>query len=90
MTLAFLRDAITKVLQDRVDALAQSAIDMRVHPEMRSDTYALVQADKLAQARAFAEAAKIVVQEYKKLTEAPAADAPKDVEQPKVKEKPYG
>lgn len=71
MSLSHYRESITKALQESVDKLAQEAIDMRVHPQMTADTYAMVQVDKLAQARAYADAARIVIKEYKKMTEAP-------------------
>jgi hypothetical protein len=91
MSLSHYRDSVTAALQKQVDLLAQSAIDMRVHPEMKSDTYAMVQVDKLAQARAYADAARIVIAEYKKLTEVPKDSAQSEGE-PKAekREATYG
>lgn len=89
MSLSQFRDSITAKLQDKVDALSTAAINMRVHPEMSSDMYAMLQLDKLAEARAFASAAKIVIDEYKRMTEAPPTeDSPKPQEQ--VKANIYG
>lgn len=71
MSLSYLRDAVIKRLQDKVDAAAEKAINMRVHQSSTADGYALTQADTLAEARAFAEAQKIIIDEYKRLTDAP-------------------
>ena len=93
MSLSHYRDSITECLQKQIDLLAQQAIDMRVHPSMSSDTYALVQVDKLAQARAYADAARIVIAEYKRMTETPAQqdETQEKGDQPEKKEKPlYG
>lgn len=70
MSLSYLRDAVLKKLQERVDAATMRAINMRVNMESRADGYALSQADSLSEARAYAEAAKLVIEEYKRLTEA--------------------
>lgn len=92
MSLAHLRDSISAALQKEVDALAQSAIDMRVHPGMTADTYAMVQVDKLAEARALAKAQRIVIQEYKKMTETPKESGAeqKGEQQTKARENAYG
>lgn len=81
MSLSYLRDAVLKRLQDRVDTVVQSAIDMRVQ-SMKMDEYAMLQVDKLAEARALATAALIVGEEYKRLTE--PAPKPEDQPQPKT------
>jgi stage V sporulation protein SpoVS len=86
MTLSFLRDAITKRLQDKVDAAGARAINMRVHTAATADGYALVQVDTLAEARAFAEAVKIVIEEYKRLVEQTVAETPGEVPQGTKKE----
>ncbi len=89
MSLSILRDAVAKKFQERVDKAAERAINMRVHAESHTDGYALVQADTLAEARAFGEAIKLLTDEYKRLTEAPQTQ--QDVaETPKVREKIYG
>lgn len=75
MSLSQFRESINKRLGEEADKLANEVIDMRVHPEFRADSYALVQVDKLAQARAFAKAAQIITQEYKRLTESPSEQA---------------
>lgn len=78
MSLSFFRDALTAKLQERVDAAAGRAINMRVHADSRVDGYALLQTDTLAEARTYAEAAKIVIEEYKRLTETTQSiDSPK-------------
>lgn len=89
MSLSLLRDNITKKLGDRVDAASTRAINMRVNVDSHTDGYALVQADTLAEARTYAEAAKIVQEEYKRLTEAPKIEDAPQVAQ-KQKEKIYG
>lgn len=89
MSLSFLRESIIKSLQERTDKLAQSAIDMRVHHEMSADTYAMLQIDILAQARAYADAMRVVTAEYKKLTESDAPVPEIEKKQQKV-ESVYG
>lgn len=88
MSLSHFRDSITNKLQERVDAAAARAINVRVNVETTSDGYALVQADTLSEARAYAEAAKIVLQEYKRMTEAPETEpAPETEMQTQAKQK---
>lgn len=89
MSLSFFREAISKKLQERVDVASTRAINMRVHAESSADGYALVQADTLAEARAFAEAINIITTEYKRMTETtPTEKEPAKNTQPK--EKIYG
>ncbi len=90
MSLAYLRDGIIKRLQRETDALGQAAIDMRVHSQISADTYAMMQVDRLAEARALARAAKIVIEEYKRLTETPQTeDEPQSAAQKQTKETVY-
>lgn len=89
MSLSHYRDAISARLQESVDKLCQSAIDMRVHHEMTADTYAMVQIDLLAQARALADARRIVIAEYKRLTEVADKEEVKEKQQEKS-ESVYG
>lgn len=89
MSLSHYRDSMLKRLQTMTDTAANKAINMRIHPQLTADTYALVQADTLSEARAYAEAAKIVIDEYRKLTEAtkdgePEGDEPKQEKREKI------
>lgn len=70
MSLSYLRDAIIKSLEERADKLANVAINFRVQAVTSTDEYAMNVADTLAQARAYTDAIKIVIAEYKKMTEA--------------------
>lgn len=69
MSLSHFRDSINAKFQDKIDGAAQRAINMRVHANTRVDGYAMIQADTLAEARAFGEAMNIVTAEYKRMTE---------------------
>ncbi len=69
MSLSYLRDAIIQRLQTEVDRSTNDAVNMRVHLETTSDNYALKQVDTLASARAFATAARVVIEEYQKMVE---------------------
>lgn len=90
MSLSFLRDAITKALQERVDAATNRAINLRVHAESTADGYALIQADALAEARAFATAAQVVVDEYRKMTETAVKPEDAPMAQQQRRENVYG
>lgn len=72
MSLSYLKDGVVRKLESRAAALAQEAIDYRIHPSMASDAYAMAQVDRLAMARGLTEAMNIVIAEYKRLTELPA------------------
>lgn len=69
MSLSHFRDSIVARLEKRATELAQTVIDFRVQQVTSVDQYALIQSDLLAQSRALSEAARIVVAEYKRLTE---------------------
>lgn len=75
MSLSYLRDNILKALQELVDARTNDAINMRpryADPSMAAMTtgeYAMQQINTLAEARALALAARIVADEYKKITQ---------------------
>lgn len=93
MSLSYLRDAVVKKLQERVDAATNRAINMRVNMESRADGYALAQSDALSEARAYAAAQQLVIEEYKRLTEAekmPTAENVVNVTTGKRKEATYG
>lgn len=69
MSLAYLRDAIIKRLEEQADGRGQAAIDFRFQAEMTADQYAMMQVDRLAEARGITLAARIVKAEYKRMTE---------------------
>lgn len=88
MSLSYLRDAIVQRLQTEVDKATNDAVNMRVHQESTSDNYALKQVDTLAAARAFAAAARVVIEEYAKMVE---PEKVVDIDKPKqVKGPAYG
>lgn len=90
MSLSHLRDSIIKHLTEAADSAANRAINMRVHAATQADGYALTQADCLSEARTYTEAARIVLAEYKKMTETPVVETPGEPQITAVKDKMYG
>lgn len=91
MSLSHYRDSICKELQALAESKTNDALNLRASFGVPADQYAMVQVDRLAMARAFLEATKVVVEAYKRLTEAPAMPAePSPMVKQKKEESVYG
>lgn len=94
MSLSFLRDAIVKSLQERVDARVNAAVNIRPRPAstdldaMTSDEYAMQAVDMLAEARAYGEAARVVIAEYNRMVEPEKTQAEETLAKP-IRESVY-
>lgn len=90
MTLDALRTACMDAFAKRAEAMTNAAINILPQGGLSADQYAMLQVDRLAQARVYMECQKIITDEYRKLTQPP--DAPQDsnvAELPKSKRTMY-
>lgn len=69
MSLSYLRDNITKALQERADAASTRAMNNHPSTHNSADTYAMQSIDALSEARAYLYAIQIVSTEYKNMIE---------------------
>lgn len=69
MSLSYLRDNITKALQERADAASTRAMNNHPSTHSSADTYAMQSVDALSEARAYLMAIQIVSKAYQDLIE---------------------
>lgn len=69
MSLSYLRDNITKQLQERADAASTRAMNNHPSTHSSADTYAMQSVDALSEARAYLTAIQIVSAAYKDMIE---------------------
>ncbi len=69
MSLDAFRQNCTQALQDRADLCSTQAIGITASAVTSTDQYAMHQIERLAMARAYLDAQKIILAEFKKLTQ---------------------
>lgn len=81
MSLDALRENTIKVFQNRADQCTSAAISITAGAVTGTDQYAMTQIERLAMARAYLDAQKIITDEFRKLTQ--PEDKPVEQIQPK-------